>query len=263
MLTSGHAHVTEDASSRAASPPRVQPIPARAHTSPSDPATAQLVVLDSSLVPSVAHFAQWGEQLAAHGFARMRTGALGPRQALQAQTAGLRCIQELVLLQADAPLTVRAERQRTSRRQARHSADLVEVDRLAFVDGWHLDETMLDDVRTATPAARERVVTFRDLGVSVGRSTDGAHPRVAGFLISGRAGRYGYIQRLAVHPDARRNAVAASLLSDALGWLRRHGVARVFVNTHVDNHSALALYRAHGFADLPERLRVFEGPTRR
>jgi ribosomal protein S18 acetylase RimI-like enzyme len=57
--------------------------------------------------------------------------------------------------------------------------------------------------------------------------------------------------------------VATSLLGDALGWLRRHRAERVFVNTHVANDPALGLYRAHGFHDLPERLRVFEGPTQR
>ena len=42
--------------------------------------------------------------------------------------------------------------------------------------------------------------------------------------------------------------------------MHRARLQRVFVNTHVDNAGALALYRAHGFAELPERLRVFEGP---
>jgi ribosomal protein S18 acetylase RimI-like enzyme len=57
--------------------------------------------------------------------------------------------------------------------------------------------------------------------------------------------------------------VATSLLADATRWLRRCKVDRIFVNTHVDNEPALCLYRAHGFHELPERLRVFEGPTRR
>jgi ribosomal protein S18 acetylase RimI-like enzyme len=83
---------------------------------------------------------------------------------------------------------------------------------------------------------------------------------VVGFLISGRAARTGYVQRLAVHPDAHRNGVATALLVDSLQWMRRARLQRVFVNTHVENVAALTLYRAHGFVELPERLRVFEGP---
>ena len=82
-----------------------------------------------------------------------------------------------------------------------------------------------------------------------------------GFLISGRAGRTGYVQRLAVHPDAHRQGLANDLLLDSLRWMRRARLHAVYVNTHVDNVAALALYRAHGFVELPERLRVFEGPT--
>ena len=68
------------------------------------------------------------------------------------------------------------------------------------------------------------------------------------------------MQRLAVHPDAHRNGVATDLLVDSLRWMRRARLQRVFVNTHVHNVAALTLYRAHGFAELPDRLRVFEGP---
>ncbi len=106
---------------------------------------------------------------------------------------------------------------------------------------------MLAEVRTATPMHRARVVR----GV-------GSLP-IHGFLISGRAGRAGYIQRLAVHPDAQRRGIGSALLVDALMWLRRARTQQVFVNTHVENEAALLLYRAHGFRELPERLRVYEG----
>ena len=83
---------------------------------------------------------------------------------------------------------------------------------------------------------------------------------VAGFLVSGRAGRTGYVQRLAVHPSAQRHGLATALLLDSLRWMRRTRVRRAFVNTHVENEAALELYRRHGFVELPERLRVHEGP---
>jgi len=144
--------------------------------------------------------------------------------------------------------------------------ELPAVDHAAFGDLWRLDLAMLHDVRTATPAARARIVAASSL-VRSGRASDGggapATGAVAGFLLSGRAGRNGYIQRLAVDPRVQRHGVATSLLADAIAWLRRRKVQRVFVNTHVENEPALRLYRTLGFAELPERLRVFEGPTSR
>jgi ribosomal protein S18 acetylase RimI-like enzyme len=238
-------------------------IPARAHACPGDGATAQLVILDSSLVPTTAHFEHWASELAARGFTRMRTGALAPRHALQAESAGLRCIQDLALLEANPPFAIPDATQRTTRSRASHVDDLAAVDHAAFGDVWRLDAAMLRDVRTATPSSRARVVKTSALARSVEAPVAGTVTGVAGFLLAGRAGRNGYIQRLAVDPATRRHGVATSLLADATRWLRRWKVERIFVNTHVDNDPALALYRAHGFHDLPERLRVFEGATRR
>jgi ribosomal protein S18 acetylase RimI-like enzyme len=217
---------------------------------------AQLVILDSSRVPSTAHFDDWATRLAAAGYARIRTGALAPRQSMQAEAAGLSCVQELALLEANPPFTVARSRHRTRRASGRALAAMADVDRAAFPSPWRLDAEMLDDVRTATPSSRVRVVSGR-------AALSRPDPPLAGFLISGRAGRNGYIQRLAVVPDAQRRGVATALLADGLRWLRRHRVERVYVNTHVDNTAALDLYRSSGFSELPDRLRVFEGPTRR
>ena len=167
------------------------------------------------------------------------------------------------VLTGGPPLRIVDADRRTSRIRARHVTDLAVVDHAAFGDAWHLDAPMLRDVRTATPASRTRVVTTAALARSLRTPAPDTVTPMAGFLLAGRAGRNGYIQRLAVDPAARRHGVATSLLADATRWLRRWKVERIFVNTHVDNEPALRLYRAHGFHELPERLRVFEGPTRR
>ena len=52
-------------------------------------------------------------------------------------------------------------------------------------------------------------------------------PRVSAYAITGRAGEYGYLQRVAVHPDARRRGWGRALVADALLWLWEHGTARV------------------------------------
>lgn len=224
-------------------------IPARARACPGDPSMAQLAILDGTAVPSPHHFHRWAAELAACGYTSMRTGALSPRQAQQAEQAGLHCVQELALLDMPVPPPQPSPRHRTRRLRGSDLAGAADIDLEAFGRRWSLDAAMLSEVRTATPMHRARVVRG-----------PGTEP-LAGFLISGRAGRAGYIQRLAVHPSAQRLGVGSALLVDALAWLRRARMQQVFVNTHVENEPALLLYRAHGFRELPERLRVYEGPV--
>jgi ribosomal protein S18 acetylase RimI-like enzyme len=231
---------------------RSAPLPARATPCPSDPGTALLVVLDGAAIPMAEHYRQWRDELAELGFLGMRTGALSARQAAQAEGSGLRCAQELELLQLDAPLPRLAGRAPGSSLRPLLTSDLhaaAAIDRAAFGEYWWLDAGMLADVCSATPRYRARVV-------EVDR-------RVTGSLISGRSGSIGYVQRLSVHPGAHRRGLATALLADSLAWMRRSGVTRVFVNTHTDNDAALALYRRIGFRSLPERLRVYEGSTTR
>jgi ribosomal protein S18 acetylase RimI-like enzyme len=225
---------------------------------------ALVIVPDGSAVPMPQHFHVWSRTLAGHGFTSLRTGALSPRQADQAERAGLHCVQELALLElpsaAPPPASIAQPDRRTHRLRRRQLAAIAQIDRAAFGIEWGLDASMLADVRSATPMYRARTVRARDGRARAGHDDAGSN-EVVGFLISGRAGRTGYVQRLAVHPDAHRRGVATDLLLDSLQWMRRARVSRVFVNTHVDNVAALSLYRAHGFVELPERLRVFEGPT--
>jgi ribosomal protein S18 acetylase RimI-like enzyme len=238
-------------------------VSARAHAYSGVAGMALVVVPDGSAVPMPQQFHVWSRTLADRGFTSMRTGALSPRQAVQAERAGLRCVQELALLEvmlstrtapaSGSPESVTAKGRRTQRLRHRNITDIADIDRAAFGPSWWLDAGMLDDVRSATPVYRARVVRHA--------STRSNGNSIAGFLISGRAGRTGYVQRLAVHPDAHRRGIATDLLLDSLRWMRRARLQRAFVNTHVDNVAALTLYRAHGFIELPERLRVFEGPT--
>jgi ribosomal-protein-alanine N-acetyltransferase len=210
---------------------------------------AQIVVLDGTAVPTSEHFRTWSAALADQGFTRIRTGALSPRQAGQAERAGLTCVQELALLDIDAPFPRGSTSHRTRRLRPAELATIAEIDRAAFGSNWALDAEMLADIRKATPAHRARTV-----------SLDGT---LVAFLVSGRAVRTGYVQRLAVAPNAHRQGIASALLLDSLRWMRRARVSRAFVNTHVDNEGALELYRRHGFVEMPERLRVFEGPLSR
>jgi len=94
----------------------------------------------------------------------------------------------------------------------------------------------------ATPSVRFRVA-----------QVDG---RVVGYAIAGRAGRRGYLQRVAVHPDQAGHGLGRALVSDALAWLAGRGAQRAVVNTQEGNAVALALYEALGFRPEPAGLDV-------
>jgi ribosomal-protein-alanine N-acetyltransferase len=90
-------------------------------------------------------------------------------------------------------------------------------------------------------------------------ATAGARPdEVVGYAICGRAGRSGYLQRLAVRPEDQGRGVGRALVADGLAWLARRHVEDVLVNTQESNHRAIGLYRSLGFEPDRSELIVLE-----
>jgi ribosomal protein S18 acetylase RimI-like enzyme len=81
-----------------------------------------------------------------------------------------------------------------------------------------------------------------------------------GYVVTGRSGDRGYVQRLAVDPTVRRAGLGAALVVDGLRWLRRRHTLSAVVNTQVANDGALALYRRLGFILQPDGLIVLTLP---
>src|SRR5207244_4130816 len=106
-------------------------------------------------------------------------------------------------------------------------------DAQSFGSFWQLDAAGIHDARTATTYARYRVALRRDQA--------GAE-RVVGYAITGRQGRTGYLQRLAVDPAARGAGIGTALVLDGVRWLATWRVRTVLVNTQETNTTALALY---------------------
>lgn len=132
----------------------------------------------------------------------------------------------------------------STRRARRHDYDSVlDLDATAFDVDWHLDRGGLVEALRATPVTRFRL-------------TPESPPTIAGYAVTGRSGRTGYLQRIAVRADARRRGYGRALVADALRWMRRRSVARALVNTQLDNDAALALYESSGFRRLPVGLCV-------
>lgn len=181
------------------------------------------------------------ELLAGRGYAEVVTAALGPAESHGFLTAGFEVRERLHLLAHDL-LDLPAASDASLRRGRRSDrAAALAVDARAFESFWRLDDEGFEEAMTATPSSRFRV------------ADDG---RVLGYAIAGRAARRGFLQRLAVDPDAQRRGLGAALVADALRWMKRRGVDRAVVNTQERNESAVHLYERLGFRIQPGGLAV-------
>jgi ribosomal protein S18 acetylase RimI-like enzyme len=179
--------------------------------------------------------------LRGNGYESVVTNALGPAETLPFVDAGFSVHERLHLLSHELteipPVTEPTRRARPTDRAA-----VLQLDQRAFRPFWRLDGAAKDSAIEATPTTRYRVI-----------DTD---ERLGAYGITGRAGRVGYVQRIAVDPEAQGHGLGRSMVADGLRWLRRHRAARALVNTQLDNEPALALYRSCGFLDMPTGLCV-------
>lgn len=138
-------------------------------------------------------------------------------------------------------------RPRTRRGTSRDFHDILTLDAQSFDEFWHFDRDGLEDSITATPSSRLRVVRRLDLADTEPPGSSDRGNEIVGYALAGRAGRTGFLQRLAVHPAVRRHGIGTLLVDDALAWARRRGAKLVWVNTQKHNDNALRLYQKLGF----------------
>ena len=219
---------------------------------PYDPTTALLTLrsghhpeatITSDMVKIWLRTAQHG------GFARVRTNAVSPQLADILATVGFSVKQELSLL--TAPLENVSSDARTVSARRITAAQAIRIDCAAFHGEWAIDPPALLAAKQATQFHR-----LRGLGSSRFRRTSGYC--LSGFTASPAEAQYGYIQRLAVHPNAQRNGYARKLVLDAMHWLGSRGMQHALVNTDTANEAALSLYDSLGFAPMTYSLYVLE-----
>lgn len=227
-------------------------VTARVRTWPGQAEIAHLVLTDHTQSPTVSAVRSWTEFLRLQGYGLIRTGALSLEARQTFERAGFHSIQHLALLRLDDPAAVRRLRQlprpAVSIRALRSQRSLLTaaaIDSDAFEKNWSLDIAGIRDACRATPSHRLRLAVT---------ATD----EPAGFMITGRSGSSGFVQRLSVKPFYQGQGIGTALLQDGLRWLGRHRVRDILVNTHLDNDPALHLYRAWGFQRLDEELHVME-----
>jgi len=115
----------------------------------------------------------------------------------------------------------------------------VSIDATAFVGDWRVGRLGLEDALTATPDS-----TMLSLD-------DGS-----GFAIVGVSTEIGYLQRIAVEPDAQGTGRGRLLLRASMAWARRRGARTMMLNTQLDNERATQMYRSESFTVLPTRLTI-------
>ncbi len=202
---------------------------------------AHLVVSpDATVSPTVVR--RCVDKARASGYESVLTSAVSPQESEVFVDAGFSVQERLHLLAFDVHHAPEPPALRLVKAARRDRPAVLELDDLSFDWFWRLGPVGLKDAISATPTSRFRV---------------GFHEgRLVGYAITGAAGRFGYLQRIAVHPDARRSGWGRALVADALTWIWRHGGTRAYVNTQLENTRALALYQSFGFEIIPTGLWV-------
>jgi ribosomal protein S18 acetylase RimI-like enzyme len=210
------------------------------------------VVLGATAPPTPDAVDDCLDRLRALGFEAAVTSAMSPRDATAFVDAGFEVRERLHLLEHLGEPVPDVDPSLPPTRRARRSdrAEVIALDARAFPPFWHLEAVGLHDAVHATPAARFRIAA------APARGGDRTRSRIVAYAITGRAGRKGYLQRVAVDPDAQRIGYGRALVEDALRWLHHHDVRRTLVNTQLDNLRAVALYESCGFRRLPAGLCV-------
>lgn len=206
-----------------------------------DPTVAELAPALAGRPVSAESLNRCLELVAERGYRAVITNALAPEEQHGYIQVGFQVHERLHLLTRSLDTIPERGRSIPLRRGRRRDEDaIVAIDTAAFAPFWRLDRAGIVEAQAATPSSRLRVA--------------GSPPM--GFAITGRAGRRGYLQRLAVHPDHHHRGIGTALVIDALHWLRRRGVHTAVVNTQEANQVALDLYRHLGFTPEPDGLAV-------
>ena len=232
-------------------------ITARARPWPQFPSRAFLLIGGSHSptvqLPDTPILQTWVDTLSRWGYDSVRTSPLAPVAASALSAVGFNTSQKLTLLErpdADPviptrPLQSVRPRFPMSRMPAASMVGaILEIDRAAFGQEWMMDEQTFREALHATRRARIFV--------------SHAEGRISGFVIAGVTDSYGFIQRLAVHPDFQRRGDASSLVQNSLAWIQSHGCKSTVVNTEVSNAAALSIYKRNGFVPLDYNLSVME-----
>lgn len=218
-----------------------------------DPECAFLLITSANTTgPHTTELEQWLNTARQWGYQRVRTSALPPSLSTPLLEVGFSEVQRLAVLSVAhheapsfrIPRDIAPRPLRVGHRPSRKLLDILHIDELSFPTPWNMAWPDMNDAMNATHHSR--------IFVSENKGT------IEGFVLIGTSHNSGFLQRLAVHPSARRTGVASRLVAKSLEWSYRRGCSTTVVNTETTNDSALGLYASLGFQQLPDGLSVLE-----
>lgn len=106
-------------------------------------------------------------------------------------------------------------------------------------------------VRPAGRDTREAFQTQLDRGTQAGIGVENTAGHLVGIVLATHDGRKGWINRLAVHPDYRRQNIATTLIAAAENWLREQGIEIFAALIEPGNDASLETFLSAGYSDWP------------
>ena len=110
---------------------------------------------------------------------------------------------------------------------------------------WRLDQECFPP--GVSYSRQELKAYIRSRGTFTLVAVDSGKNRTSGFIVA-HAGSTGHVITIDVSPRSRRERVGSKLLAAAEDRLRTAGAQTVGLETAVDNLSALAFYKKHGYS---------------
>jgi [ribosomal protein S18]-alanine N-acetyltransferase len=122
------------------------------------------------------------------------------------------------------------------RAELRDIPTLLALEELCFEQLWRYDAASFADILRTHP-------------YFVVAELDG---RVVGYQFNALDGEYGYLVRIAVHPDINSHGIGARLMAEAVRFFQSAHSARIMLNTQQENTHAHRLYEWFGFVRIQQ-----------
>lgn len=122
------------------------------------------------------------------------------------------------------------------RAELRDIPTMLALEELCFEQFWRYDAASFADILRTHP-------------YFVVAELDG---RVIGYQFNALDGEYGYLVRIAVHPDINSRGIGARLMAEAIRFFKTAHSARIMLNTQQENTHAHRLYEWFGFVRIQQ-----------
>jgi [ribosomal protein S18]-alanine N-acetyltransferase len=136
--------------------------------------------------------------------------------------------------------------------------------RADFDELWRIDQECFDPGISYSRMELDHYVRRRRAFTLIAESVGGGKhkkpvPNIAGFIVAEQDARgRGHVITLDVRPAARRAGIGTQLMNAAEQKLRTSGCHAVFLETAVNNITALSFYKRHGYSVLKTIPRYYQ-----